>query len=106
MQRFPTERFPPFNDPYRYLWREETTDWSLSPKTPNHTYITKGQHLYGYIKRNTKDIVWFKEPKKSWSPSRRTFRKFSKGEIDSYVNGTVVLPEVIPEFNLEAFMAA
>lgn len=90
-------------DAYDYLWREETTDWSLSPDTPNHTYITKGQHLHGFIPRYSKEITWFNTPMKTWSPSRRTFRKFSKKEIDSYIDGTVVVPERDLPNTLEGF---
>jgi len=67
-------------DPYKYLWREE-----INADYPCHIYITRGTTLYGFIQRNTTEIVWFKTPKQSWSPTRRKFRKFNKKDIDFYI---------------------
>lgn len=80
-------------DPYKYLWREEKTEWPEPKQTvfglegdiPNHIYITKGTELYGYVRRGTTEVIWFKQPFKTWSPSRRKFRKLGKKEIDFYV---------------------
>jgi hypothetical protein len=66
-------------EPYRYLWREEITEGG---HYPNHTYITKGTTLYGYVRKGTTDVIWFKTPKSTWSPTRRKFRKFNKKDID------------------------
>jgi len=64
-------------DPYRFLWREETSaDYHM------HVYITKGTDLYGYVRNGTSKIQWFSKPFRSWSPSRRSFRKLNKKEID------------------------
>ena len=78
-------------DPYKYLWREEITEWDKSEVRqtiygmegviPNHTYITKGTDLYGYVKQNTDVVEWFSQPMKTWSPSRRKFRKLNRKEI-------------------------
>jgi len=65
-------------DPYRYMWREE-----ISAEYHMHTYITKGTDLYGYVRNGTNEIQWFKKPFRSWSPSRRKFRKLGKKEIDA-----------------------
>ena len=53
----------------------EVTDWGQN-KVPNHTYIVNsvGQ-LAGYIKCGTTKEIWFKEPMKQWSKSRRKFKK-------------------------------
>lgn len=67
-------------DPYRYMWREE-----ISAEYHMHTYITKGTDLHGYVRRGTTEIQWFTTPFKSWSPSRRKFRKLGKKEIDAFV---------------------
>ena len=85
------------NDPYRYLWREE-----ISADYPMHTYITKGTDLHGFIRRGTSEIQWFKMPKKSWSPSRRKFRKLNKKEIDSFVenSGGIHEPFCVTPINL------
>ena len=81
-------------DPLKYLWREETTDWSgeirhtvfgVGGVIPNHIYITKGTELFGYIKAGTRDVEWFRRPMRAWSPARRSFRKLSKKEILSYL---------------------
>ena len=63
----------------KVVFREETTNWDY----PNHIYMTRGTECLGYIKRNTKKMIWFKTSKKTWSSSRRTFRKLSKSEINS-----------------------
>lgn len=68
------------NDPYKYLWREET-----SADYPMHTYITKGTDLHGFVRKGTTEVQWFARPFKSWSPSRRKFRKLNKKEIDAIV---------------------
>jgi len=72
-------------DPYKYLWREEIQNDKLLSTYPLHTYITRGTTLYGFVKRGTNNITWFKTPKQSWSPSRRRFRKLGKKEIDFYI---------------------
>ena len=69
-------------------WREEITEWDKAPSTPNHIYITKGQVLLGYIPRGSKELQVFKNPKKTWSPARRKFRKLSPKEVQSYLNPT------------------
>jgi hypothetical protein len=84
------------NDPYKYLWREEITEWceprqtvfGLEGDIPNHTYISKGTELYGYIKKGSSEIHWFKLPFKAWSVTRRKFRKLNKREIDFYVQNS------------------
>jgi hypothetical protein len=67
-----------------FLWREELTDWG-EHKITNHTYITKGTDLMGYVARSTGVIHMFNTPKKSWSVSRRKFRKLNKKEIREIV---------------------
>jgi hypothetical protein len=71
------------NDPYHYMWREE-----ISADYPMHTYITKGTDLLGFVRRGTSEIQWFKTPKKSWSPSRRKFRKLGRKEIAAFVKNS------------------
>ena len=68
-----------------FLWREELTDWN-GESIPNHVYISKGTDLMGYVARSTGRIQMFKAPKKSWSVSRRKFRKLNKKEIKSYID--------------------
>jgi len=63
-----------------FLWREEITDWGFE-QIPNHTYISKGTVLMGYVARSTGRIQMFETPKKSWSVSRRKFRKLNKKDI-------------------------
>lgn len=63
-----------------FLWREEITDWN-GESIPNHTYISKGTDLMGYVAKSTGRIQMFKAPKKSWSVSRRKFRKLNKKDI-------------------------
>ena len=63
-------------DPYKFLWREET-----DADYPCHIYLTKGKELYGWVKRGTSDVVMFSRPFRTWSPSRRKFRKLGKKEI-------------------------
>lgn len=65
---------------YKYLWREET-----NADYPMHTYITKGNDLFGWVQAGTKEVVMFKEPKRTWSVTRRKFRKLNKKEINQYV---------------------
>lgn len=67
-----------------YLWREELTDWG-EHKITNHIYISKGTDLMGYVARSTGKIHMFNAPKKSWSVSRRKFRKLNKKEIREIV---------------------
>ena len=64
------------NDPYRFMWRTE-----IDADYPMHTYITKGTELYGWVKKDTSEVVMFSKPFKTWSPSRRKFRKLGKKEI-------------------------
>ena len=68
-----------------YLWREELTDWG-EHKITNHTYITKGTDLMGYVARSTGKIHMFNTPKKSWSVSRRKFRKLNKKDIKRHID--------------------
>lgn len=68
-----------------YLWREELTDWG-EHKITNHTYITKGTDLMGYVARSTGKIHMFNTPKKSWSVSRRKFRKLTKKDIKRHID--------------------
>lgn len=72
------------SDPYKYLWREE-----IAADYPMHTYITKGTDLYGFVRRDTREVKWFTKPFKTWSPSRRKFRKLGKKEIDFYVQNSI-----------------
>jgi hypothetical protein len=74
------------NDPLRYLWREEITDWGND--TPNHTYITKGTDLIGFVPKGGVMKI-FKTPKKTWSPSRRKFRKLGAKEIRSIYENAI-----------------
>jgi len=67
-----------------FLWREELTDWG-EHKITNHIYISKGAVLMGYVARSTGAIHMFNSPKKSWSVSRRKFRKLNKKEIREIV---------------------
>ncbi len=67
-----------------FLWREELTDWG-EHKITNHIYISKGTDLMGYVARRTGVIHMFNAPKKSWSVSRRKFRKLNKKEIREIV---------------------
>jgi len=73
------------SDPYKYLWREET-----DADYPCHIYLTKGTDLYGWVQRGTTDVVMFSKPFKTWSPSRRKFRKLGKKEIDALCMNTDV----------------
>ena len=85
------------SDPYKYLWREEITEWPEPRQTvfglegviPNHIDITKGTELYGYVKSGSTEVSWFKTSFKTWSPSRRKFRKLGKKEIDFYVQNSI-----------------
>ena len=61
--------------------RIEITDWDKAPLTPNHTYITSGTTLIGYIPREETVARWFRTPSKQWSPSRRKFRDLTKKEM-------------------------
>jgi hypothetical protein len=61
---------------YTYMWREE-----VDADYPMHTYITKGTHLFGWVQQGTKDVVMFNVPKRTWSVTRRKFRKLNKKEI-------------------------
>ena len=63
-----------------FLWREGITDWG-EHNISNHTYISKGTDLMGYVAKSTGQIQMFKTPKKSWSVSRRKFRKLNKKDI-------------------------
>ena len=67
-----------------FMWREELTDWG-EHKITNHIYISKGTDLMGYVARRTWVIHMFNTPKKSWSVSRRKFRKLNKKEIREIV---------------------
>jgi hypothetical protein len=67
-----------------FMWREELTDWG-EHKITNHIYISKGTDLMGYVARSTGVIHMFNTPKKSWSVSRRKFRKLNKKEIREIV---------------------
>jgi len=67
-----------------FMWREELTDWG-EHKITNHIYISKGTDLMGYVARRTGVIRMFNTPKKSWSVSRRKFRKLNKKEIREIV---------------------
>jgi hypothetical protein len=67
-----------------FMWREELTDWG-EHKITNHIYISKGTDLMGYVARRTGVIHMFNTPKKSWSVSRRKFRKLNKKEIREIV---------------------
>lgn len=69
-----------------YLWREEITDWGSYDYVINHTYITKGTDLVGYVPRGSGQIMMFSAPKKSWSVSRRKFRKLNKKEIQVIIS--------------------
>lgn len=66
-------------------FRQEITVWDKAPTTPNHTYITKGTTLIGYVPVGEYDVRWFSTPSKQWSPSRRKFRDLTKKEIQNYV---------------------
>ena len=67
-----------------FMWREELTDWG-EHKITNHIYISKGTDLMGYVARSAGVIHMFNAPKKSWSVSRRKFRKLNKKEIREIV---------------------
>ena len=69
-----------------YLWREEITDWGSYTYVPNHTYISKGTDLVGYVPRDSGQIIMFSKPKKSWSVARRKFRKFTKKDIKKVID--------------------
>ena len=58
-------------------YREETTVWD----TPNHTYITEGSWLLGYVPRGSQEITMFMRPKKLWSTRGRTFRNLTAKEV-------------------------
>ena len=73
-----------FDEACQYLWREEGTDWGKHDYVPNHIYITKGATLAGYVPRGTKDIIMYETPLKTWSVSRRKFRKLNRKEIRTY----------------------
>jgi hypothetical protein len=65
--------------------REEITVWDKCPyEQPNHIYITSGTYLIGYIPKGQKKAVYFKSPKKTWSPTRRKFRDLTKRELKEY----------------------
>ena len=40
----------------------ETTKWDTTFKVPNHIYLVEGTKCLGYIKSNTKEPIWFKNP--------------------------------------------
>mgnify|MGYP003642094616 CR=1 FL=1 len=61
--------------------RQEVTVWDKAPSTQNHTYITEGSYLIGYIPHGKTVATYFGEPKKQWSPSRRKFRDLTKKEL-------------------------
>ena len=67
------------DNPYKYMWREE-----LEADYPMHIYITNGPVLIGYVKNGSTEVEIFKTPKRTWSTSRRKFRKLSKSEIDKF----------------------
>lgn len=56
----------------KYL--QEVTEWDF----PNHTYIVEKNWLIGYIKKGTSEKMFFKQPMKSWSKSRRKFKDVSR----------------------------
>lgn len=67
-------------------YKQEITDWSESPATPNHIYITDGKTLIGVIpqfgpQKGIKKM--FSKPYRQWSASRRKFRELSPKEIES-----------------------
>ena len=68
-----------------FMWREELTDWG-EHKNTNHIYISKGTDLMGYVARSTGVIHMFNAPKKSWSVSRRKFRKLNKKDIKKVID--------------------
>ena len=65
-------------DPYKFLWREE-----IDADYHCHIYLTKGTELHGWVQRGTTDVVMFSKPYRTWSPSRRKFRKLNRKEITS-----------------------
>jgi hypothetical protein len=69
-------------DACHYMWREE-----IDADYPMHTYITKGTDLFGWVKNGTKDVVMFNSPKRTWSVTRRKFRKLNKKEIQFLIKG-------------------
>lgn len=69
-----------------YLWREELTNWGEYVYVPNHTYISKGTDLVGFVARGTGIITMFNTPLKSWSVSRRKFRKLNRKEIKAHID--------------------
>lgn len=69
-------------DACHYMWREE-----IDADYPMHTYITKGTDLFGWVQAGTKDVVMFNSPKRTWSVTRRKFRKLNKKEIQVLIKG-------------------
>ena len=69
-----------------YMWREEITVWGSYDYAQNHTYISKGTDLLGFVPRSTGIVKMFNTPKKSWSVARRKFRKLNKKEISKIIS--------------------
>ena len=65
---------------YGYMWREE-----IDAEYPCHIYLTKKTDLIGWVQKGTKEVVLFKVPKRTWSVTKRKFRKLNKKEINEYV---------------------
>ena len=75
-----------YEDACHFMWREEITDWGTYDYVPNHTYVTKGTDLIGYVPRNTGSLQVFTAPLKSWGVSRRKFRKLNRKEIKAHID--------------------
>lgn len=61
--------------------RQEITDWDKAPNVPNHIYITEGTNLVGYVPKGKTTAIYFTNPMKQWSPTRRKFRDLTKKEL-------------------------
>ena len=74
----------------KYVFREETTDWGPvdvygNSVAQNHIYVFENKLMIGYVKRNTKKVVWTKGPSRQWSPKGRTFRYLKDSEISELI---------------------
>lgn len=51
---------------------QETTTWVSN--TPNHIYLIEGTYLIGYVKKGTKEPIYFKK-KLPFNKKYRTFKE-------------------------------
>ena len=66
-------------------YKQEITDWSHAPNTPNHVYITDGKTLIGYVPVGGKEVR-FSKPYRQWAVTRRKFKELSPKEIEKLLS--------------------